>query len=122
MGNSTICADPTYIFADFDNLSECDKEFGILNTDDENAYINTVWDCVNDYCREPDSRLKGCESSDDDGWFYVVREGGSGYFTGDMCIGINSEVNSDLGGPGVSPHISTTGFSLKIGLTLLFDP
>lgn len=120
MGNSTECGDPTFIFASFDNLFKCDEEYGNYATESENAYTNAVWDCVNDYCREPDNHIKGCGRLQGRQFdFYAFRYGGYEYFdSSKVCTGISSEANNDMGGPGVS---SNALFITKTGLTLLFN-
>lgn len=114
-----------YIFSSFDHLLNCDEHFGAYSThpEIENAYTNAVWGCVDDYCRDTNDNIKGCGywSERTQFEFSANRLGASEYFISpDVCTGINSEVNTDMGGPGVSLHISRRVHG-KIELTLLFD-
>lgn len=103
------CFDPHILFDSFETLEDCFRNFGfstIQNRRGPYGYIiqanstlgDLVTTCIDAYCQQP-TELQGCEGGAGETYgLYLNPVVG---INASACHGIASDLNQDIGGPGV---------------------
>lgn len=106
------CLDPGVAFKNFDNFVECfykwsDKtidnslEAAIIDAQSNNTFAHVITSCITKYCERPDKDIGGCGYNGPLLETYEIMLQPDVIFISHGCHGLNSDVNSDVAGPGV---------------------